>query len=153
MFASSGPDWQEGTEQSDIFVHDRLRGATVSVTVSRSGGRANAGLVGTMSISPDGRYVGFDSGAGNLVPGDTNRTIDVFVRDMVRGKTVRMSVSSLGVQGDNISWTPSLSVGGKVMAFTSTASNISEPYEQSVCPTRNGIYCSEVYVHEGDPSI
>jgi hypothetical protein len=33
------------------------------------------------SISADGRFVAFASSAFNLVPGDTNRADDVFVRD------------------------------------------------------------------------
>src|SRR5207253_8937535 len=33
------------------------------------------------AVSADGRFVAFDSAASNLVPGDTNGTFDVFVRD------------------------------------------------------------------------
>jgi len=31
-------------------------------------------------ISPDGRYVAFMTDASNVVAGDTNNTLDVFVR-------------------------------------------------------------------------
>lgn len=34
------------------------------------------------AISADGRYVAFYSFASNLVPGDTNDELDVFVRDL-----------------------------------------------------------------------
>ncbi len=136
---------------TDVFMRDRLRRTTTKVSVSASNGQANNGHVGTMSMSPDGRYLGFDSAASNLVPGDTNDTHDVFVRDMLRKKTIRMSVSSLGVQGDDISWSPALSTGARVVAFSSTASNIAETKNRRLCPSRNGIYCSDIFVHEGDP--
>ena len=39
-------------------------------------------------MSADGRYVAFTSGASNLVPGDTNGTPDVFVREIGVGEPV-----------------------------------------------------------------
>ena len=48
------------------------------------------------SISSDGRFVAFASFAENLVPGDTNLTADIFVRDRLLGTTERVSVSSRG---------------------------------------------------------
>ena len=41
------------------------------------------------SISADGRWVAFQSLASNLVPGDTNDVIDVFVRDNLTKKVAR----------------------------------------------------------------
>ena len=38
-------------------------------------------------VTPDGRFVGFVSFADNLVPGDTNLSSDVFVRDRLAGTT------------------------------------------------------------------
>src|SRR5918997_7019942 len=55
------------------------------------------------SISSDGRFVAFASFAENLVPGDTNLTADIFVRDRVLGTTERVSVSSRGAQADGTS--------------------------------------------------
>src|SRR4030065_2524588 len=43
------------------------------------------------SINSDGRYVAFRSFAGNLVAGETNGQVDVFVHDRVAGATVRVS--------------------------------------------------------------
>jgi hypothetical protein len=50
--------------------------------------------------SADGRYVVFASAAANLVPDDTNGVSDVFVRDRQAGVTVRLSVSSAGLQAN-----------------------------------------------------
>ena len=58
---------------------DAIAPTTARISVSSSGGQGN-GFSSSPSISADGRYVAFDSDASNLVPGDTNDTMDVFVR-------------------------------------------------------------------------
>jgi len=83
--------------EPDAFVRDLRRGVTRRVSVSSSGRQAN-GPSGPGGISADGRYVGFTSGASNLVPHDTNGQLDVFVRDLRRGVTQRVSVDSSGKQ-------------------------------------------------------
>jgi Tol biopolymer transport system component len=65
---------------SDIFLHDRLTGATVRVSVG-TGGRQADSWSAQPAGSADARYVAFQSPASNLVPGDTNRYEDVFVHD------------------------------------------------------------------------
>ena len=52
----------------DIFVHDCKTGQTERVSVSTSGAQAD-GASALPSISADGRFVVFASGATNLVPG------------------------------------------------------------------------------------
>jgi Tol biopolymer transport system component len=66
--------------EPDIFVYDRQTGVAERVNVNSSGGEGY-GWSGFSSISSDGRYVAFDSESDNLVPGDTNGSPDVFVRD------------------------------------------------------------------------
>jgi Tol biopolymer transport system component len=46
--------------------------------------------------SVDGRYVTFASDAVNLVPGDTNGQVDLFLRDRVAGTTERIDVTDTG---------------------------------------------------------
>ena len=65
--------------QSDAFVRDLATGRTVRVSVA-AGGRQLRTQVPEMAISAEARFVAFTSGASNVVPGDTNRTSDVFVR-------------------------------------------------------------------------
>ncbi|MEW2048956.1 hypothetical protein [Streptomyces sp. NPDC005476] len=103
-----------------------------------SGGVAHAtdaepGLAGTApvsnsasgpSISADGRYVAFASLARDLVPGDTNRADDVFVRDRRTGVVTRVSVDSAGGQANNVSRNPSISADGRYVAFESSATNL-----------------------------
>jgi len=76
------------------------------------------------SISADGRYVAFTSLARDLVPGDTNRADDVFVRDRQTGVITRVSVDSAGIQANNVSRSPSISADGRFVAFESYATNL-----------------------------
>ena len=58
-------------------------GATTRVSVASDGtqGNGRSGYYDGPSISADGRYVAFDSAAGNLVSGDTNAAEDIYVHD------------------------------------------------------------------------
>ena len=66
----------------------------------------------------------FESFASNLVPGDTNGTWDLFVRDRLIGSTQRVSLSDTCAQGNDESWQPALSADGHYVAFGSTATNL-----------------------------
>jgi hypothetical protein len=61
----------------DTFVHDTWDNTTTRVNIAYDGTQGNAYSY-SASISGDGRYVAFESGATNLVPGDTNDWSDVF---------------------------------------------------------------------------
>ena len=76
------------------------------------------------SISGDGRTVAFTSLATGLVPGDTNTSTDVFLRDLDGGTTTRISVTSDGAQVDSHSDSPAISSDGRYVAFRSSASNL-----------------------------
>ena len=107
----------------DVFVHDRTTGTTARVSVAAGGVQANGGS-GYPSISADGRYVAFASEASNLVAGDTNGALDVFVHDRTTGTTTRVSVATDGAQGDSLSMDPSISADGRYVAFQSYAGNL-----------------------------
>lgn len=107
----------------DVFVHDLVLKTTTQVSVSSNG---THGILASYSprISADGRFVTFASDAKILVPGDTNGKSDVFVHDLATKKTVRVSVSSTGEQGNDHSGEPSISADGRFIAFSSDASNL-----------------------------
>jgi len=110
----------------DVFVRDRVAGTTGRVSVSSAGAQANSlsGMDGT-SMSSGGRFVVFSSGANNLVTGDTNNMVDVFIRDRQLGLTARVSVDSTGVQGNGNSGYPTaISADGRYIAFESQSSNL-----------------------------
>ena len=64
--------------EPDAFVHDRQTGRTTRVSVGPNGRQSNSSSY-QPALSADGRFVAFQSGASNLVPGDTNDIWDVFV--------------------------------------------------------------------------
>ncbi|MHB0998265.1 MAG: hypothetical protein ACYC27_03385 [Armatimonadota bacterium] len=109
--------------RKDIFVRDRLTGITERVNVSSSGELANHQNSSHPSISADGRYVAFVSGAYNLVSGDTNWSSDAFVRDRVAGTTECVSVSPANAIASSGGYT-SISGDGRYVAFTSSSSII-----------------------------
>ncbi|MEE8424848.1 MAG: hypothetical protein V3S11_03420, partial [Elusimicrobiota bacterium] len=82
---------------TDIFVHDRRTGRTRRVSV-RSNGAEAKDFSYAPAISANGRHVAFESGASNLVNGDTNDREDVFVHDRTTHRTRRVSVRSNGLQ-------------------------------------------------------
>jgi len=131
----------------DVFVHDRVAGATTRVDISTRGAQtAHADPDTTLedseqpTISADGRYVAFLSGAGNLVTRDTNAARDVFVRDRVAGTTTRASVAAAGTQANQRSSEPAISADGRYVTFFSDASNL-------VAGDTNGL--SDVFVRAG----
>jgi len=86
----------------DIFVHDQQTGETKRVNVDSSGAQAN-GFTLSHSISGDGRYVGFDSVATNLVADDTNGHQDIFVHELSWGDASPPTLSipsSITVEAD-----------------------------------------------------
>src|SRR4028118_991034 len=110
-------------DSRDIFVRDLLTNTITLVSVSSNGDRANDSS-SRCSISADGRFVAFDSDATNLVPGDTNNTTDIFVRDLSTNTTTRVSISSTGNQGNEDFYTPFISADGRFVTFSSEASNL-----------------------------
>ena len=65
---------------NDVFVRDRQSATTERVSVATGGAQGDFNSYDP-SISADGRFVAFESGATNLVAGDTNGSFDVFLRD------------------------------------------------------------------------
>lgn len=75
-------------------------------------------------LGAKGRVVAFESDATNLVAGDTNEVMDVFVHDRKTGATTRVSVGAGGVEGNNESGLPSISGNGRLIAFECFATNL-----------------------------
>lgn len=112
----------DGNGLRDVFLRDRVTGATERASVGAAGAQAN-GPSFLPAISEDGRYVAFESGASNLVAVDTNGDGDVFLRDRATGATERVSVRSSGLQVNGASSQPAMA-GGRFVAFASAATNV-----------------------------
>ncbi len=107
-----------------ILMSSLVWGATTTLVSIASNGTQGDSYSDDASVSADGRYVAFSSKATNLVSGDTNGASDIFVRDTKMHTTVRVSVSSGGIQGNDHSYTPSISGDGRYIAFSSSATNL-----------------------------
>lgn len=136
-----------------IGVAQSSTGVLELISVSSAGEQGNnasgvgAGFVTPSSartaVTPDGRYVAFVSFADNLVPGDTNLSADVFVRDRLTGTTERVSVTSRGREGNGHSGITServdISDDGRFVAFDSEATNLARGDDNAN---------AEVFVHD-----
>lgn len=120
VFRSSSPNLVAGDTNgaADIFVRDRQTGQTTRVSVDSAGVQGNANS-GNPDISADGRFVVFESGASNLVAGDTNARMDVFLHDRLTGQTTRVSVGAAGQQSTANCANGSVSADGRFVAFAS----------------------------------
>ncbi len=112
----------------DVFVRNIAANTTAIVSVSTNGTQGNfiSGF-DDISLSNDGKLIAFDSFANNLVVGDTNGGLDVFVRDLTvpaAPTTTRISVSTTGAQGNGLSFLDVITPDGKFILFDSAATNL-----------------------------
>ena len=107
----------------DVFVRDLVLGDTERVSVGPNGVQADEDSLHP-SISGDGRYVAFQSGATTLVSVDQNLAVDVFVHDRLTGATERVSVDPAGFDASDGSFSPSISSDGRFVAFHSAADDL-----------------------------
>ena len=108
----------------DVFVRDLVAGVNYLVS-GHTNGTSGDYISTDPAISGNGRYVAFTSSADNLVAGDTNNAQDVFVRDLLSGTTMLVSVSTNGFySGNSDSYSPVISANGRYVLFHSKASNL-----------------------------
>lgn len=113
----------------DVFVRDVAAASNELVSV-RDPAFPSLSPNGPSELSPscasaDGRMIVFASAATDLVLNDTNGATDVFVRDLLTGSNILVSVAADGVTpGDGISFEPSISADGRYVVFTSAADNL-----------------------------
>jgi len=100
-----------------------VAGSTTRISTDSSGAQADNESAPS-SVSANGRYIAFRSAATNLVPGDTNGRMDIFLKDTATGSIVRVSTGSSGGQSNDDSFEPSISADGRYVAFQSNASNL-----------------------------
>ena len=114
----------------NVFRRDMETGALTLVS-RRSATDGGAGAVGASSapsLSTDGRFVAFESLANNLSAADDDLYRNVFLRDVQAASTIlvsRQSVADGGAGADGRSFAPSVSTGGRFVAFDSEALNLS----------------------------
>jgi Tol biopolymer transport system component len=135
-FTSLGTDLVPGVadtnQKSDLFLYDRVTGATT--LVSHAGGDPNTpanGLSTEARISADGNWIVFASDAGNLVAGQvpsaaTPPPFNLFLYHRPSGALTLLSHRSgaPATAGNGASLDPGISADGGFVVFTSTATDL-----------------------------
>jgi hypothetical protein len=108
--------------RTDIFRKDLLTGEVELVSVGAGGEQTNGSSIiddSVTAISPDGRYVVYQSLASNIVPGTPplQNKNHLYLRDMVNGTNELISVGNDGTPGDENHQTASISNDGNVVVF------------------------------------
>jgi Tol biopolymer transport system component len=113
-----------------IYRKDRTTGEVIPISVTSTGDDPTVDAVDgsvTPSISADGSVVAYASDCSDIVAGDTNTFIDIFVATVGGGGTVTTVIASPNTTGgvaDESSFNPSLSGDGLFVAFHSKATNL-----------------------------
>lgn len=160
-FASNAPGLADDDTNGgmDVFVKDmwtdEITRASVSSTEEQAEKPLAEGLPGPPrstlpAISGNGRYVAFHSSASNLVGGDTNLRDDIFVRDLKKGETERISVDSRGTQGDilnentALATNPQLSLDGRYIVWESSGIKLTDHLEEEA----DNVINDQIYLHD-----
>ncbi|MCG8408562.1 MAG: hypothetical protein MI923_25450 [Phycisphaerales bacterium] len=116
----------------DVFVHDRQTGLNELISIGFDGSPADDGSMGgwpawfgasNLAMTPDARYVAFDSLAGNLIADDPNGSgPDIFVRDRQTQTTSRVNIS--GIDSNALMSAPLLSNDGRFVFFMSSVAGL-----------------------------
>jgi Tol biopolymer transport system component len=114
----------DGNTTRDVYVMD-VSTRRVTLETSGSGGRAADGESVHPNINRDGRFVVFESTAGNLTNVEFARGIPrVFLRDRQTGTIRLLSTNARGEPANGLSMDPAISADGEAVVFTSSASDI-----------------------------
>ena len=121
----------DGNTMRDIYVFDV---ATRLVTLETPGAAARPanGESANPDISGDGRYVVFESTAGNLTNVALASAVPrVFWRDRQTGVTRLLSTTPGGEPANGLSVTPTISADGGTAVFSSSATNLADEEKSS----------------------
>jgi Tol biopolymer transport system component len=124
----------------------------VTLISSSSDGTIGNSTSSSPSISADGQFVAFASFASNLVPGDTNASLDMFVKDRSNGAITRVSVTSAGDQAVHDVLGGRISADGRFVVFHTNAALVPEDTSGGAGCTADPSPCVDVYVHDRQTS-
>lgn len=131
-----------------IFLYERDTENTAVIDLNTNG------IAGSQDstrpqLSPDGRFVAFNSQASDLITNDANGfDSDVFLYDRDTDSLELVSKSSSGTQGNERSESPSVSSDGNLVAFNSKASNLVDD-DTSTCRFPR----DDVFVHNRSTGV
>ena len=122
-FESSASNLPGGDGVHDfVYAHDRVTGKTILVSRDNQGHPAFGQVYGQL-LSADGRYVVYYSNDADL-PAGNGTLFHVYVFDRKTGLTRVVDRNSTGAVANGSSYEPSISAGGRFVAFDSHAANL-----------------------------
>ena len=107
---------------ADVFLRDTVNKTTTRVSVASDGTPTNAACSGG-SISANGRYIVYYSGATNLVVG-SGSFYNVYLYDTQKGTTILLTQGYNGTQANKDCFSPFISGNGDYVVYYSDASNL-----------------------------
>ena len=105
----------------NAYLRDRTNGSTTLISLNLAGNGGGNGDSFPISISTNGHYVLFESNASDLVAGDTNNVVDVFIRDLLQGTTVLVSTGITAGLPDRLTRSSTMTPDGRYVAFNQQA--------------------------------
>jgi len=140
VFVSSATNFSGSTgKHRQIFWRDRNTGITKMISTAANGEEGNGDSFAPV-IAADGKSVAFESYSSNLVGMDKNGVRDIFIWHAATNTIETVSTGENGKEADAESYEPSISGDGNLVAFTSTAGNISS--------TAKGISNNNVFLRD-----
>lgn len=110
--------------REDVFIKNLTTGEFRRVSVSAMGAQGNE-RSDEPSLSADGRFIAFASEAGNLIDGENHQGSDIFVKNLTTGEVRQATTNAEGKPATGeVSYSPSLSAEGNVVAFVSNANDL-----------------------------
>lgn len=122
VFASAAANLVDGDTNAsyDIFLRDTQAATTARVSVRNGASALQANRDSWQpQVSADGSLVVFASDASNLVAVDRNQVADIFIRNLAKNSTYRLSLTNQGKETDGPSYRPRITGSGRYAAFES----------------------------------
>jgi Tol biopolymer transport system component len=126
LFGSDASDLvpDDTNHQTDIFLFDRTTGVVQRVSVGEKGTQLDDGSV-SADMTPDARYIVFDTNASNASHGHRGTTFrKIFRLDRQTGDLTLISRSTGGGYSTGWAYWPSISSDGRFIAFEADATDL-----------------------------
>ena len=136
VFHSNDPGLPPATIYDHVYRRNLQTGSVLLIDKANNGEVANKNG-SSPSITPDGRFVSFESLSSNL-PGGRPEHQQCYVRDVREGKTIPVGRNNAGVAQNGDCSNPSMSADGRYVSFYARATNL---------PGGDGV-TDEVYVRD-----
>ncbi|MEV7598157.1 hypothetical protein AB0O91_12345 [Kitasatospora sp. NPDC089797] len=146
LFSSTATDLlpRGGTpNNTEVYLRDLRNGHVERISTAADGAQLNA-MTFQASISGDGRYVAFSTGATNVLPGGSGHRSDVYVRDRWTGRTELVTAGGLPSTDDQSRYdagSPAISRDGRYVTYVSNRGDLAPG---AAVPGQNNVYVTDL---------